>query len=304
MTPEARESGFVITSRKITRHWLWTSTEPFDRRSAWQDLYLLALFTDNGDLRRGQLRASERFLSSRWHWPRSRVQRYLALLEADGMIERTRPGTSGQIISITNYNRYQLALTSGPPSDPRSGPPQVETVLVVTESPGPPSDPPTGPKIRKGFRSNDIKNLDLDAGDVSFVKDCVAAVNRGLMNNRQVLERGGPTRVLRAEWEGSLAAGHELRRSGMTAAFAIGYLCPAAMAYRPTSQHPQPTSLRYFVRGAVETWQAHQKAEAGRAAASHLPPGVRPLPESQRRRKADPTPIGDILSKSFPGGEP
>jgi hypothetical protein len=233
------------------------------------------------------------------------------MLVADGMIDRV-PNGGGATLTLLNYERYNAPLTSGIATGTSSGTPS-ERVEAATQaalsSPATPSagiatGTPSGTKRRKGSEEEGMyKNLDLDAGDVAFVKDCVAAVNRGLMNNRRVLEIGAPQPLL-AHWEGSLAAGHELRRSGMTVQFAIGYLCPAAMAYRPTSQHPQPTSLRYFVRGAIEAWQVRTKTEGDQAARAHLPEGVRPLPESQRRRKASPTPIGDIMANVFPKEKP
>ena len=75
---------------------------------AWIDLIGMARWKEGGGLARGQLRASQRFLCTRWNWSRGKVQRFLSKLEAQGMINRG--GTVGREpdrISICNYDIYQ-----------------------------------------------------------------------------------------------------------------------------------------------------------------------------------------------------
>lgn len=68
------------------------------------------------DLDRGDLTFSQRFLAEKWGWSKSRVDRFMADLRAEGMIStRSKIGASadhkagqGQsIITICNYEKYQ-----------------------------------------------------------------------------------------------------------------------------------------------------------------------------------------------------
>lgn len=69
-------------------------------------------------LERGEMTYSIRFLAENWGWSKSRVDRFLAELREEGMIEtRSKSGTTaghaagqGQsIISVCNYAKYQTA---------------------------------------------------------------------------------------------------------------------------------------------------------------------------------------------------
>jgi hypothetical protein len=99
---------------------------PFSKREAW--LYLVnkeARGTDDPEtgLRRGEFDASTRYLAKVWNWPRSNVQRFMATLQANRMIEaRTRMNivvghpaghsaghSAGQVSGhfiISNYDTY------------------------------------------------------------------------------------------------------------------------------------------------------------------------------------------------------
>lgn len=68
------------------------------------------------ELARGELSFSQRFLAEKWGWSKSRVDRFIAELRDEGMIEtRSKIGATadhaagqGQcIISICNYSKYQ-----------------------------------------------------------------------------------------------------------------------------------------------------------------------------------------------------
>lgn len=88
--------------------------EPLDRRSAWVWLiekaaYKQRKFDIKGKtvlLRRGQLTASITYLAKAWGWSSMRCRRYVARLEADGMIDRSTD-TGQQVITICNYEDYQ-----------------------------------------------------------------------------------------------------------------------------------------------------------------------------------------------------
>jgi len=68
------------------------------------------------ELQRGELTFSQRFLADKWGWSKSRVDRFIADLRSEGMIEtRSKNGatpghSAGQgqsIITICNYAKYQ-----------------------------------------------------------------------------------------------------------------------------------------------------------------------------------------------------
>lgn len=59
------------------------------------------------DLERGQLAFSLRFMAEKFGWSKSRVSRFLDVLEARSTIG-TASGTGVSVITICNYNKYQL----------------------------------------------------------------------------------------------------------------------------------------------------------------------------------------------------
>lgn len=111
--------GWISIHRKITECSIWIKNEPFDCRSAWIDLLLMANHKDkriivNGKgktIHKGQRLTSTYILAERWHWSIGRVRRYLALLEGEGMITTERT-TSGTILTIVKYGEYQIQQTT------------------------------------------------------------------------------------------------------------------------------------------------------------------------------------------------
>ena len=122
-------NGWICIHRGISDHWLWREDKPFDKRSAWIDLLLLANHTDlkvlyKGklvDRKRGEVNLSMVQLADRWGWDRRKVKRYLSLLESDGMvsIDSTRDGTT---ITLENYDKYQgVSVADGTTSGTTEG---------------------------------------------------------------------------------------------------------------------------------------------------------------------------------------
>lgn len=105
--------GWIKLNRDILDHWLWTE-KPFDKKSAWIDLLLLANHQDakyfvRGKLvkiKRGQYGTSAVKLASRWGWTRKKVIGFLRELEKDQMliVEGTSQGTT---LTIVNYEKFQ-----------------------------------------------------------------------------------------------------------------------------------------------------------------------------------------------------
>ena len=79
----------------------------YSKFEAWHFLIGNAAFAETAVLGRGELGASVRFLAEVWGWNRMAVHRFLGQLEERDMI-RTKYGTDGTVISICNYDKYQL----------------------------------------------------------------------------------------------------------------------------------------------------------------------------------------------------
>ena len=114
-------AGWFKIQRDIENHWIWKSSEPFDKRSAWIDLIMLANYADrkttDGESvvlrKRGDVNYSMLFLAKRWKWDRRKVRRFLMALESDGMVSLhgTQHGTT---ITIENYAKHQdIGTTDG-----------------------------------------------------------------------------------------------------------------------------------------------------------------------------------------------
>ena len=108
------DKGWIKTYRKIQDCWIWQIDKPFDERSAWIDLLLIANHRDvkipfNGDLvtvKRGQIITSVRKLSEKWKWNKDKTLKFLRLLESDNMITKSSDRFR-TLITIENYSIYQ-----------------------------------------------------------------------------------------------------------------------------------------------------------------------------------------------------
>ena len=112
-------AGWICLYRDIQDHWLFNFDEP-DKFMAWCDLLMLANIEDKkfklkGQLvecHRGQVGLSQVSLAKRWKWSRSKVIRFLYLLEKEGMIS-TKSGHLNTTITICNYSKFQDVRASG-----------------------------------------------------------------------------------------------------------------------------------------------------------------------------------------------
>lgn len=106
--------GWIKLSRQLQDHWLWKEAEPFDKRSAWLDLLMLANWEDKktaykGEVitcKRGDVNVSYTALGKRWHWNRKKVARFIALLESDEMVT-TKVTTHRTTVTIVKYGFFQ-----------------------------------------------------------------------------------------------------------------------------------------------------------------------------------------------------
>lgn len=106
--------GWIKIDRSIAEHWLWKDREPFDKRSAWIDLLLMANHKDfkaehKGRIvwrHSGEVNVSTRYLAEKWRWSRGKVNRFLTLLESDSMVTLNST-TDGTTIIIENWGKWQ-----------------------------------------------------------------------------------------------------------------------------------------------------------------------------------------------------
>lgn len=106
--------GWILLHRKLQDCEIWNNSQPFDMRSAWVDLLLLANHKDVElifdykpmTVKRGQYLTSVRKLSARWNWSKDRTLKYLRMLERLGMIHRESTNQR-TLVTIDNYGIYQ-----------------------------------------------------------------------------------------------------------------------------------------------------------------------------------------------------
>lgn len=106
--------GWISIHRKIQQSDIWLDKEPFDKRSAWIDLIMMANHDDRQvlfdgkfiEVKRGEKITSLRMLSEKWKWSRNKVKRFLKLLESGSMIE-LKIDHQKTTYKIVNYNVYQ-----------------------------------------------------------------------------------------------------------------------------------------------------------------------------------------------------
>ena len=108
-------SGWIKIHREIAGHWIFQDAGKF---RWWIDMLMMASHEDVKkmvgsqliELKRGQLIASNSFLSERWKTSESSIRRYLGLLESDNMVVRCT-NRKITIITICNYESYQANET-------------------------------------------------------------------------------------------------------------------------------------------------------------------------------------------------
>lgn len=124
MANNKNKEGWIIISRRLFNHWIWTSDRPFDDRSAWVDLIGLMNHEDKTiqigvstlTIHRGQHFTSLVKLANRWRWDKRRVSRYLNMLEKEKMI--VKDGThNGTLLTLVNYEKFASPRTADGTAD-------------------------------------------------------------------------------------------------------------------------------------------------------------------------------------------
>lgn len=107
------DNGYVLLHRKLFSNKLWLS-EKFTKAQAWIDLFANANHTEGSfwvrgnevKIKRGQLGWSELNMAQRWCWSRSKVRRFLWMLEMEQQIVQQKSQLT-TVITILNYDTYQ-----------------------------------------------------------------------------------------------------------------------------------------------------------------------------------------------------
>lgn len=122
------KDGFIKLHRQIQDHWLWKNGEPFDKRSAWIDLLLLANWETatnsikgiKFEQKRGEVVESISFLAKRWGWSENKVRRFVADLAEEGMV-RAHGRPYGTSITIEKYELFQSRRRADGRANERAG---------------------------------------------------------------------------------------------------------------------------------------------------------------------------------------
>ena len=113
--------GWICLGRQIMDSWLWED-KPFAFGQAWTDMLLSANHASNRfplgneiiTLQKGEFVTSELKLMARWGWSKTKVRRFLQLLENDGMIIK-KTDRKKTTITIVNYSKFQDLKTDSRP---------------------------------------------------------------------------------------------------------------------------------------------------------------------------------------------
>jgi hypothetical protein len=107
-------SGWIKLHRSIKEHWLYTEDRVFSKFEAWNDILLSVNFSDAKqvikgkiyNIKRGESTMSLETWAKRWNWDKSKVRRFLTLLQSDGMIVLVSDNITTHL-TVCNYGSYQ-----------------------------------------------------------------------------------------------------------------------------------------------------------------------------------------------------
>ena len=113
--------GWISLHRQIMNSWLWED-KPFAYGQAWTDMLLMAnnkaqkfpLGNEIVTVGEGEFITSELKLMERWGWSKSKLRRFLNLLESDEMILK-KTDRKKTTITIVNYSKFQNVQTTEKP---------------------------------------------------------------------------------------------------------------------------------------------------------------------------------------------
>jgi chitodextrinase len=107
-------SGWIKIHRSIKDHWLYQEDRVYSRFEAWNDILLSVNYSDSKQIIKGKvyiIRRGESIFSldtwaKRWKWDKTKVRRFLNLLQNDSMIVLTSDNITTHL-TVCNYASYQ-----------------------------------------------------------------------------------------------------------------------------------------------------------------------------------------------------
>lgn len=109
-----KTNGYILLHRDLMNNWVWQD-ESFTKGQAFVDLLMLVNHSDNEkvlinnkfiSVKRGETITSKLKLSKRWGWSRKKLDKFLKLLESDGMVT-TNSTPHYTTLKVLNYAQYQ-----------------------------------------------------------------------------------------------------------------------------------------------------------------------------------------------------
>jgi hypothetical protein len=218
--------GTFNVCRGLFKHPVFPN-EPFTHREAWMWMIGAAARTPGArrignhavvELARGQLAFSHRFLAERFQWSVARVQRFLARLVTESMIESvTESGVTR--VTICNYAKYQ-------------------PVPEYFESP---TDTPPSQREDKLLLSTQI---DIDGVDARARESCAISKEAFDLADEIMLLLGIDLKFVPPGWCGAALWFH----TGLTAGWRPELVRIAAAKIRARKRYEIPFSFRYLAK--------------------------------------------------------
>ena len=106
--------GWISIHREIQSHWLWKEKREFSKLEAWLDILLTVNHSEQKILikntlftvKRGESIKSLDTWANRWNWNKSKVRRFLNVLQNDNMIV-TKSELKTTRLTVCKYDSYQ-----------------------------------------------------------------------------------------------------------------------------------------------------------------------------------------------------
>jgi len=106
--------GWISVHRQFKDHWLWKEKRIFSKAEAWIDILMSVNHSEQKviiknvvyTVNRGESIMSLDSWSKRWNWNKSKVRRFLEVLQSELMIV-TKNETQTTRLTVCNYDSYQ-----------------------------------------------------------------------------------------------------------------------------------------------------------------------------------------------------
>ncbi len=107
-------TGYIKLYRSIRNHWIYEATRPRTKYEAWEDILMECNHQEQKVLlddklficKRGDSLNSAGTWAKRWKWNKSKVHRFIKLLQKDKMVE-LQMNSKTTHLSVINYDIYQ-----------------------------------------------------------------------------------------------------------------------------------------------------------------------------------------------------